>query len=120
MTGEMRETPRIVHRELSARLRQHLPFARAECQALPDEPSLSLYLLNADFPQHELTAEQMSAVLNYPAYWAFCWASGQVLARFLRERPEWVRGRRVMDFSQRLRRGRDCRGAAGRGGSGGL
>lgn len=98
MTGELIETPRIVHPELSARLQQHLPFARAQCQPLPDEPGLSLYLLNPDFPQHALTAQQMNAVLNYPAYWAFCWASGQVLARFLREQPHWVAGKRVLDF----------------------
>ncbi len=91
----------IVHREhaqLSRLLQQHLPFARAERQALPDQPGLALYLLNPDFPQHALTAEQMDAVLNYPAYWAFCWASGQVLARFLREQPRWVAGKRVLDF----------------------
>ena len=45
-----------------------------------------------------LSREEMLAVMNYPAYWAFCWASGQVLARFILDHPEWVRGRRVMDF----------------------
>ena len=101
MTGELDERSGIVHRQhpgLSALLQRHLPFARAQCQSLPSDPELSLYLLNPDFPQHALTAEQMDAVLNYPAYWAFCWASGQVLARFLREQPQWVRGRRVLDF----------------------
>jgi predicted nicotinamide N-methyase len=86
------------HAGLSALLRRHLPFARAERQPLPDERALELYLLNPDFPQHALTAGQMDAVLNYPAYWAFCWASGQVLARYLREQPAWVRGKRVLDF----------------------
>ncbi len=89
---------RIVHPGLSALLQQHLPLAEAQCQPLPDEPGLLLYLLDPDFPQHTLTAEQMRAVLNYPAYWAFCWASGQVLARFLREQSDWVRGKRVLDF----------------------
>ena len=40
----------------------------------------------------------MHAVMRYPAYWAFCWASGQVLARYLLEQPAWVRGKRVLDF----------------------
>jgi len=84
--------------ELSRLLQAHLPLARAELSELPDCANLQLYLLNADFPQHELSAEQMHAVLNYPAYWAFCWASGQVLASFLREQPQWVRGKRVLDF----------------------
>lgn len=84
--------------ELSRLLQAQLPFARAELSGLPDWEELQLYLLNADFPQHELSAEQMHAVLNYPAYWAFCWASGQVLASFLRQQPQWVRGKQVLDF----------------------
>ena len=31
-------------------------------------------------------------------YWAYPWAGGMVLARFVLEHPEWVRGRRVLDF----------------------
>ena len=86
------------HHDLSARLQRYLHFARAERQALPEVPELELYLLNPDFPQHALTAEQMDSALNYPAYWAFCWASGQVLARYLLDNPELVRRRRVLDF----------------------
>jgi predicted nicotinamide N-methyase len=33
-----------------------------------------------------------------PPYWAFCWASGQALARYLLDRPADVRNRRVVDF----------------------
>jgi predicted nicotinamide N-methyase len=89
--------PRI-HPELTAQLQRHLPFARTELQRLPGLPGLALYLINPDFPQHELTPEQMHAVLNYPAYWAFCWASGQVLARYLARNADAVRGQRVLDF----------------------
>jgi predicted nicotinamide N-methyase len=84
--------------ELSALLQAQLDFARAELTCLPAWQELQLYLLNADFPQRELTAEQQQAVLSYPAYWAFCWASGQVLARFLRDQADWVRHKRVLDF----------------------
>jgi predicted nicotinamide N-methyase len=87
-----------VNRELSALLQRHLPFARAERQRLPGDPALELYLLNPDFPQHALSQEQMDAVLNYPAYWAFCWASGQVLASYLRDNPGLVAGKRCLDF----------------------
>ena len=31
-------------------------------------------------------------------FWAFCWASGQLLARYVLDHPELVRGRRVLDF----------------------
>lgn len=84
--------------ELSTLLRAQLNFARAELTCLPAWRELQLYLLNADFPQRELTAEQMRAVLKYPAYWAFCWASGQVLARFLRDQAGWLQHKRVLDF----------------------
>jgi predicted nicotinamide N-methyase len=40
----------------------------------------------------------MRAVMDNPLYWVFCWASGQVLAKFLLDDPAWVRGRRVLDF----------------------
>lgn len=33
-----------------------------------------------------------------PPFWAFCWGSGQALARFLLDHPEHVRGQRVVDL----------------------
>lgn len=90
--------PPAIQPQLTQRLQQVLPAARAEWSRLPDVSEIQLYLLNADFSNAALTAEEISAVLNYPAYWAFCWASGQVLARYLLDQPHWVRGRRVLDF----------------------
>lgn len=83
---------------LTARLRQTLQLARAEAQSLPDCPDLQLYLLNSDFPQSALSAEEQQAVMERPAYWAFCWPSGQILANYLLRHPELVRGRTVLDF----------------------
>jgi predicted nicotinamide N-methyase len=34
-----------------------------------------------------------------PPYWAFAWAGGQALARYLLDHPDTVRGRRVVDFA---------------------
>lgn len=65
---------------------------------MPDVPEIALWLLNADFSSAALTREEMAAVLEYPAYWAFCWASGQVLARWLLDNPQAVVGRTVLDF----------------------
>jgi predicted nicotinamide N-methyase len=36
--------------------------------------------------------------LEAPPYWAFCWGSGQALARFLLDHPAEVRHRRVVDL----------------------
>jgi predicted nicotinamide N-methyase len=33
-----------------------------------------------------------------PPYWAFCWGSGQVLARYVLDHPERVRGKHVVDL----------------------
>lgn len=89
---------RKIEPELTARLQPVLAAARAESTTLPDVPELSLWLLNADFSSAALTRDEMNAVLQYPAYWAFCWASGQVLARWLLDHPEVVAGRTVLDF----------------------
>jgi len=40
----------------------------------------------------------MRAVINQPAYWAFCWGSGLALARFLLQQPHWVAGKSVVDL----------------------
>ena len=34
-----------------------------------------------------------------PPYWAFAWAGGQALTRFLIDHPDWVQGKRVLDFA---------------------
>ena len=83
-------------------LQQHLqgiiPAARLEVTRLPGCGDLRLLLLNADYPQGDLTAQQVQRVMDNPLYWVFCWASGQVLAEFLLENPHWVAGKRVLDF----------------------
>ncbi len=45
-----------------------------------------------------LQPQETRRILEDPPYWSFCWASGLVLARWLADRPEWVRGKRVLDF----------------------
>jgi len=45
-----------------------------------------------------LSHDEAQAIVAEPAYWSFCWASGQAIAAFLAEQPEWVRGKRVLDF----------------------
>lgn len=83
---------------LTGRLQRNLRDARAVAQRLPDVPSIALYLINPDFRSERLTADETRAILEAPAYWAFCWASGQVLARYLLDHPEWAQGKTVADF----------------------
>ncbi|MGV3619488.1 MAG: class I SAM-dependent methyltransferase [Archangium sp.] len=58
-------------------------------------PELKLWLLPPDAPSwHAVDAD----ALGMP-YWAFAWPGGQVLARYVLDHPEVVRGRRVLDFA---------------------
>lgn len=84
--------------QLQASLRAILPGASLQVQPLPDAPEIRLLLLGSDYPQGELSQQAMMRVMDNPLYWVFCWASGQVLARYLLDRPALVRGRRVLDF----------------------
>jgi predicted nicotinamide N-methyase len=83
---------------LEQSLRSILPSARLEVMQLPDVPGLHLLLLAQDYPQGSLSQEEMTRAMDNPLYWVFCWASGQVLASYLLENPDLVRGKRVMDF----------------------
>lgn len=65
---------------------------------LPDCEDVRLGLINADFPEGPLPADVMRAVIDAPAYWAFCWGSGLGLARWLRAHPDWVRDRSIVDL----------------------
>ena len=58
-------------------------------------PELSLRLISPAVDLDERVHDQLAEAAPF---WAFCWASGQVLARFLLDRPELVRDRHVVDF----------------------
>ena len=65
---------------------------------LPNVPELKLLLLAKNYPQGALSEQEMQRVMNNPLYWVFCWASGEVLARYLLDHPEQVSGKRILDF----------------------
>ena len=60
--------------------------------------SLKLWLIDAQNMDRAFTPDETRRILYEPPYWAFCWASGLALARFLAEQPQWVCGKRVLDF----------------------
>ncbi|WP_085585878.1 MULTISPECIES: methyltransferase [unclassified Pseudomonas] len=59
---------------------------------------LRLWLIDGDNMAREFTPDETRRILHEPPYWSFCWASGLAVARYLAEHPEWVRGKRVLDF----------------------
>ena len=60
--------------------------------------ALSLWLLDADNMDRAFSQEETRRILHEPHYWSFCWAIGMALARYLAAHPEWVVGKRVLDF----------------------
>ena len=67
--------------------------ANLELASPPEFPELRLYAARPDSRLRRLVGEEAPA-----PYWAYCWAGGLALARFLREHPETVEGRRVLDL----------------------
>lgn len=66
-------------------------------ETLPDT-DIRLWLIDAANMGRAFSPEETRRILEEPPYWCFCWASGLVLARWLAAHPEWVRGKRVLDF----------------------
>jgi predicted nicotinamide N-methyase len=79
--------------DLPAFVRAHAPLRPA-----PSAPELLLHLADESIPLWEKTEEELAAEGLPPPFWAFAWAGGQALARYVLDHPETVRGRRVLDF----------------------
>lgn len=76
-------------------------FIRANTSLLapPHVPEIRLYLAGE---AHELwlkTEEELEAIGLPPPFWAFAWAGGQGLARYVLDHPETVARKRVLDFA---------------------
>jgi predicted nicotinamide N-methyase len=65
----------------------------------PLVPELSLRLAHEALPLWEKTEEALAEAGVPPPYWAFAWAGGQALARYVLDNPELVAGRHVLDFA---------------------
>jgi predicted nicotinamide N-methyase len=68
-------------------------------QRPPLTPELQLYLADALTPLWQMTERELGAQGVPPPFWAFAWAGGLALARYLLDHPAEVAGRRVLDFA---------------------
>ncbi len=71
--------------------------ARLSAETLPGT-DLRLWLIDGANMDRAFNPEETRRILEEPPYWCFCWASGLALARWFAERPDWVAGKRVLDF----------------------
>jgi predicted nicotinamide N-methyase len=74
-------------------------LANTRTQAPPHTPELSLHLADEVTPIWRMTEEALAEIGLPPPFWAFAWAGGQALARYVLDHPQIVAGRRVVDFA---------------------
>ena len=74
-------------------------LANTRPQAPPHVPELTLHLADEITPIWRMTEEALEAIGVPPPFWAFAWAGGQALARYLLDHPPETAGRRVLDFA---------------------
>lgn len=64
----------------------------------PLVPEIQLHLAEESLPLWEKTEEQLGQMNIPPPFWAFAWAGGQALARYILDNQKLVGGRRVVDL----------------------
>ena len=67
--------------------------------APPLVPEVTLHLAHEALPLWEKTEAELGALGLPPPFWAFAWAGGQALARYVLDNPKIVAGCAVLDFA---------------------
>lgn len=65
----------------------------------PHVPEIRLHLASEVHDLWLKTEEDLEEIGLPPPFWAFAWAGGQGLARYILDHPETVEGKRVLDFA---------------------
>ena len=73
--------------------------ANTRLQSPPHTPELRLHLADEITPIWKLTEEALLEIGLPPPFWAFAWAGGQALARYVLDNPAVVAGKAVIDFA---------------------
>lgn len=84
----------------AARHGTHEAFILANTRLLspPLVPEIKLHLAEESVPIWLKTEEELGEINVPPPYWAFAWAGGQALARYLLDHPECCHGHDVIDL----------------------
>jgi predicted nicotinamide N-methyase len=72
--------------------------ANAVLMSPPLVPEIKLHLATEIVPLWKKTEEELAEMGVPPPYWAFAWAGGQALARYILDHPAQVAGKKVLDF----------------------
>lgn len=74
-------------------------LANTRLTPTPHAPEIALWVADEVTPLWRLTEEELGEMGLPPPFWAFAWAGGQGLARWLLDHPEESAGRAVVDFA---------------------
>lgn len=76
-------------------------FIRAQTRLLatPHAPEITLHLADEATELWQKTEDELGEIGLPPPFWAFAWAGGQALARYLLDHPPLIAGRSVLDFA---------------------
>lgn len=72
--------------------------ANTEISSPPLAPEIRLRLATEVTPIWQATEQSLSRWGTPPPFWAFAWAGGQALARYILDHPETVAGKEVLDI----------------------
>ena len=73
--------------------------ANTRLRPVPLVPEISIFVADEAVPRWQKTEEELSEAGLPPPFWAFAWAGGQALARYVLDHAELVRGKRVLDLA---------------------
>lgn len=68
-------------------------------QTPPHVPEVRLHLADEAHDLWQRTEDELAEIGLPPPFWAFAWAGGQGLARYVLDNPQTVSGKRVLDFA---------------------
>lgn len=87
---------------MSSAARLDFPAGFIQTNTQPSAPSLvpeiTLHLASEVLPLWQSIEAELEKTGLPPPYWAFAWAGGQALARYVLDNPPFMRGKRVLDF----------------------
>jgi predicted nicotinamide N-methyase len=73
--------------------------ANTRLRPVPHVPEIRLHLADESVPLWHKTEDELGAIGLPPPYWAFAWAGGQALARYVLDNRDLVAGARVLDLA---------------------
>ena len=82
-------------------IKDRAQFIRANTRLLPVPlaPEIKLYIADEATELWQKTEDELGQMNLPPPFWAFAWAGGQALARYILDHPDLVAGKHVLDFA---------------------